>query len=272
MRDAHPSGPSVVVGIDGSRAAVGAALWAVDEAMSRDLPLRLLYAIDPTGMADTDPQDRAHRLATAEESVRHARTAVESTAKPIKIEVEILRSRPARALLDASRSAVLVCIGAIGLNHFAEGRIGSTAASLAAIAQCPVAIIRGRETAASSKPGSIVVEVDESPDSTTLQRGLDEARLRGASVRVLAESRFADKAQLDRRVAYWRRRYPDLELTSVVVPDNIVSYLAKNAGSIQLVAVGRRDWGDVHDLVGPTGCAALHDTSCSVLVCDPGRA
>ena len=43
----HRSSPSVVVGIDGSRSAVDAALWAVDEAVSRDIPLRLVYAIDP---------------------------------------------------------------------------------------------------------------------------------------------------------------------------------------------------------------------------------
>ena len=37
--------PSVVVGIDGSRAAVGAALQVADEAVSRDVPLCLLYAV-----------------------------------------------------------------------------------------------------------------------------------------------------------------------------------------------------------------------------------
>lgn len=84
----------MVVGIDGSHAAVGAALWAVDEAISRDIPLRLLYAIDQTARADTDPQDAAHQLATAEQAVRHVSTAVESTEKPVKIEVEILKSRP----------------------------------------------------------------------------------------------------------------------------------------------------------------------------------
>ena len=36
----------VVVGIDGSKAAIRAALWAVDEAASRDTPLRLLCAIE----------------------------------------------------------------------------------------------------------------------------------------------------------------------------------------------------------------------------------
>jgi hypothetical protein len=36
MRDVPCSSPAVVVGIDGSRTAVDAALWAVDEAVSRD--------------------------------------------------------------------------------------------------------------------------------------------------------------------------------------------------------------------------------------------
>lgn len=37
----------VVVGIDGSRAALDAALWAIDEAIDRDVPLRLVHV---TGM------------------------------------------------------------------------------------------------------------------------------------------------------------------------------------------------------------------------------
>ena len=53
-----PYSLSVVVGIDGSRAAVDAALWAVDEAVSRDIPLRLVYAIDSIDNSDTDTRTR----------------------------------------------------------------------------------------------------------------------------------------------------------------------------------------------------------------------
>ena len=49
------SAPSVVVGIDGSRTALDAALWAVDEAVSRDIPLRLVYAIDPDSTPEQSP-------------------------------------------------------------------------------------------------------------------------------------------------------------------------------------------------------------------------
>ena len=56
MRDFPASSPAVVVGINGSPTAVDAALWAVDEAVSRDIPLRLVYAIDPDNPSGTDPR------------------------------------------------------------------------------------------------------------------------------------------------------------------------------------------------------------------------
>ena len=49
--------PSIVVGIDGSRGAVQAALWAIDEAVSREVPLRLLSVADtPDGLECRDPR------------------------------------------------------------------------------------------------------------------------------------------------------------------------------------------------------------------------
>ena len=112
-----PYSPSVVVGIDGSRAAVDAALWAVDEAVSRDIPLRLVYAIDSTDKSDTDTQGAARKLATAELAVQYAFTAVESTRS------RSLQGHPTRALMDASRGAAMLCVGSIGLKHFTEGRV-----------------------------------------------------------------------------------------------------------------------------------------------------
>jgi nucleotide-binding universal stress UspA family protein len=279
-----PYSPSVVVGIDGSRAALDAALWAVDEAVSRDIPLRLVYAIDSADNSDTDAQGAARELATAELSVRHAFTAVESTEKPVKIEVEILRGHPTRALMDASRGAAMVCVGSVGLKHFTEGRVGSTAATLVTRAHCPVAMIRRQGGATSSKPGWVVVEVDESVDSSVLQLGVEEAQLRSAPLRVMTawRSRSTDihdaysasegdrqaRARLERSLACWRRRYRDLDVRSVGGRGSAVNYLAKHAADIQLVVVGCDDRSGVGDLLGPTGSAALHDTDCSLLICD----
>jgi nucleotide-binding universal stress UspA family protein len=280
------SSPSVVVGIDGSRAAVGAALWAVDEAVSRDIPLRLVYAIQPSDEARLDAQVAAHELSTAERAVQHAFTAVESTGKPVKIEAEILRGArsPTRALLETARSATMICVGAMGLAHTTQGRVGSTAAALAASTHCPVAVVRGSEPRP-RETGWIVAEVDGSFASNgVLQRGLDEARLRDAPLRVLTswQSRYTDihdphavgdgnrlaKAELDRRLAVWRRRYPGVDIRPVVVHGNTLTYLARNAKSIQLVVVGRERAKGIRDFVGPLGHAALHDTDCSLLVCE----
>jgi nucleotide-binding universal stress UspA family protein len=217
-------------------------------------------------------------------SIRYACTAVESTEKPVKIEMEILQGHPTRALMDASRAAAMLCVGSIGLKHFTEGRVGSTAATLVTSAHCPVAMIRRQSGATPSKPGWVVVEVDESVDSSVLQLGVEKAQLRGAPLRVITawRSRFTDihgvraasegnrleRARLDRSLAWWRRRYPDLDLRSVAVNGSAVNYLAKHAADIQLVVVGCGDRSDVGDLLGPTGSAALYDTDCSLLICD----
>ena len=118
MRDQPP--PScVVVGIDGSRSAVDAALWAADEAVGRDLPLRLVYAID----AGETVEDRSRRLADAESAVRYAFTVVEATDKPVKLEAEIVQGRPRTVLVEASRSAVMLCLGAVGITHSRRDRV-----------------------------------------------------------------------------------------------------------------------------------------------------
>jgi nucleotide-binding universal stress UspA family protein len=287
MQDTHPASPSVVVGIDGSRNAITAALWAVDEAVERDIPLRLVCAIEPRE-GPLDPESAARALATAEIAVRTALTAVESTDKPVKIEVEILQGRPAATLLEAGRAAAMMCIGATGIKHATAGRVGSTAAALAASAHSPVAIIRGYDPLP-TKPGSVVVEVDQSPESDVLiERGIEEALLRSAPLVVISvwQPRFTDihdgaavdeqnrtlKTQLNRRLARWTRRYPKLDVRPVAVRGNLLNYLAPHAHSIQLVIVGSRRTHGIAEMVGPPSHLALHDTDCSVLVCNSHNA
>ena len=284
MEDRNSSPPTVVVGIDGSRSAVDAALWAVDEAVGRDIPLRLVYAVD-ANTAGTDPHDGARDLARAEVAVRHALTAVESTDKPVKIEVEILQDLPTKALLQASRRAALLCVGSIGLKHSAHGRIGSTAAALASSARCPVAVVRGHDPLRAEQQW-VVAEVDESAASEgVLRLALEEARLRGAPLRVLTtwQSRFTDihdgnavadgnrlaRAQLDRRLAQWKKRYPDLDVRAVAAHCSTLNFLTKNAGTIQLLVVRHERAQGITALVGPPGYAALHNADCSVLICEP---
>jgi nucleotide-binding universal stress UspA family protein len=286
MRDPHPPSPSVVVGIDGSRSALTAALWAVEEAVKRDIPLRLVYAIEPLD-EEMSSEDAARALATAEIAVRRALTVVEATDKPVKVEVEILRGRAADMLLQGSHSAAMLCVGAIGTTHTTAGRDGSTAAELATRAQCPVAIIRGFDPS-STKPGSVLVEVevDAFPDDdSVLQRGIDEALLRSAPLVVVskwhphvtdihdspavAEQDRLVTVELNRRLAGARRRHPGLDARAVAIHGSLLDHVSHHVNSTQLIVVGRRRARGIAQMVGPPSDVVLHDTDCSVLVCDP---
>jgi nucleotide-binding universal stress UspA family protein len=275
--------PSVVVGIDGSRWAIDAALWAVDEAVARDIPLRLVYAIDSVS---ADPAHAARELATGELAIRYAYTAVESRGKLVKIEVEIVQRRATDALLEASRSAAMICVGSTGHHHATRDRIGSTASALAAAARCPIAVVHRRAEATQLHPGSILAVVDASSTSdVVLKHGLEEAKLRKAQLRVLIErptetgrdhgaemisdGKHWARKQLERRLAPWRLQYRDLDIAAEEHRGSMLDYLQSNAGSVQLVVVGPRGPGTLDALFGPAARSTFHRSGCTVLVCSP---
>jgi nucleotide-binding universal stress UspA family protein len=275
-----PTPRPIVVGIDGSKAAIRAALWAVDEAVGRDVPLRLLYAIEQGGAQEAEPDAMARKLATAETTVRHAFTAIEATGAPVKIETEIAQGPPIGSLIGASASAAMVCVGAVGLRHFRPGRVGSTAAALAISARCPVAIIRGHDDRRRQTADGIVVEIDGSPDNgVMLGAAMEEALLRDAAIHVLVcrrtvsgdkgAEREGDRralADLDRRLARWKRQYPHLRVESAAVHGTLMEYLAYNRRSVRLVIVGAANRDHLKELVGPIGSAILQDADCSLLI------
>jgi len=270
----------IVVGIDGSKAAIRAALWAVDEAVSRDVPLRLLYVVEQGDLQAAEPDAMARKLAAAETLVRRAFTAIEATGHAVKIETEIAQGPPIGSLIRASASATMVCVGAVGLRHFQAGRMGSAAAALAISARCPVAIIRGHHDLPGQPPHEIVVEVDDSPDNgVLLGAAMDEAQLRNSTIQavICGKTKSGDdenvrdgdrrlRADLDRRLARWRRHYPNLGVESVVMHGSLRDYLAHNRRTTGLVIVSARNHQHLNELIGPIGSAVLQDTDCSLLV------
>jgi nucleotide-binding universal stress UspA family protein len=271
---------SVVVGIDGSKAAIRASLWAVDESASRDVPLRLLLAIGQGDARKAEPDATARELTTAEAAVRRVSTAIEATGRPVKIETEIAEGPAIRSLIRASTSAAMVCVGAIGLRHFQPGRMGSTAAALAISARCPVAIIRGHHDQPAQPVSRIIVEVGLSSDSDALLgAAMEEARLRNAVVQPVVCGRTASgddervgdgdrwaRADLDRRLARWRQSYPNVSVESMAVHGSLVDYLASIRPSAGLVIIGAHNRRDLDELNGPIGSAILQDSDCSLLI------
>ncbi|OBH12139.1 universal stress protein [Mycobacterium sp. E1747] len=262
-----PPARTVVAGIDGSKAAIRAALWAIDEAVSRDVPLRLLYAIEA-----------GDEQRTAELAIAQAVTAIRAAGRPVVIETEIAHGPAVGSLIRSSASAAMVCVGAVGLRHFQPGRHGSTAAALAVSAHCPAAIVRGRDDHRRQSGEKAVVEIDGSPDSVLLGAAVDEALLRGAALQAVVSRRSAPSehggneadrralADLDRRLAHWKRRHPQLRVESVAIHVGLLEYLAAPHGPVGLVIVGAHNRQHVAELVGPVGSSVMQDSRCSLLV------
>lgn len=140
----------IVVGFDGS-AASGAALdWAAAEAERRHLSLTVLLAVEElTPETATHParqglpETAAHAFAA--DSIRRARRQAAS----IEITVETHVGAPIHALIQKSRHAELVVLGAHGRNQTAGAAAGPVALDVSARAHCPVMVIHSPEASIS---------------------------------------------------------------------------------------------------------------------------
>ena len=211
--------PQIVVGVDGSPAAARAAVWAIDEAISRQIPLCLL------GGTESD--------------VRRAAAAVEAAGRPVVIRTAVTAT-PGQALLDASGTAAMLCLGA-----------ATAAGPLLDSPRCPVAVVRGGDG------GQVVAELDGTPHSAAvLQFAAAEARLWSAPLRVVGTG----QARLDDRPSHWRQRFPDLDARPIRAA--LLDYLSGRADEIALVVLGAGT---------PSARAVLDDTDRTLLVLDRQR-
>lgn len=250
---------SVIVGIDGSRAAIEAALWAIEEAVGRGVPLRLVCVTKTEHPSADDYYADIHH---AEDSLRAAQAAVEATGRSVKVETAIVTGPPAAALIAASDDAALVCVGSVGIRRFARSILGSTAAELADKAHCPVAIIRPVDAEPRHAVSWIVVADNEEPASdAVIEAALQEADLRNAPVLVVGKH-----GGVDRDVEVLRERHPGLRIYPIGDGADVARFLKKNDERVQLAVIGGTETDKLADILGPHGHHRFSHTESSVLV------
>ncbi len=272
---------SVVVGIDGSRAAIRAALWAVDEVAGTHIPLRLRYIRQLNPAASRSETQAA--MVTAEEAVYEAYNAVEAAGKPGKVEMEIVEGRTVPALIEASESTPLLCIGDIGSGQTSPAGLGSTATALVHSAHCSVAVVRADHSQEPTHDRWIVAHITGSNDDAfVLASAFEEANRRSAPLVVMTaghsglhehlndaftcdyERRMC--AILDRYVAIWQPHYPGVDVRTAVASSGFLEYLAEQANAIQLVIVGATQKDNLQQLVSPAADHALRHSDFALLV------
>ncbi|WP_204079510.1 universal stress protein [Mycobacterium riyadhense] len=246
---------SVVVGVNGSQAAVNAAKWAIAEAIGRQLPLRLVYVIRRADARTGSTRSSEWELERGEIALSQADGAVRSEGKPVEIETAILSGDPAEVLINESRDAALVCVGTARRGWAADGLLGPTAAALVASAHCPVAVIRTNPGGSPTELGVIAVVLNDEPDNDeVVHQAMEEGRRRHATVR-----------QIDRRVDSWVRRYPDVPV-QIVAAGTGPRGSESHSSTIDLAVVGEADADELPGLVTPNCHPILGYPDCSVLL------
>lgn len=279
----------VVVGIDGSDTALNAAMWAIDEAIGRDVPLRLVHVVNAPRSSREADAGLSPEVEYGETALRAAYAAIANTGEPVKVETDVLWGPPTAALIEESQAAALVCVGSVGIGVLARAVFGSTAADLAQHAHCPVAVIRPRAGEQGAQTSWVAVGVEGcQANDTTMRMALIEARLRRAPVLAVGVQRnMFDATTLDeveRRVRRWRRHNRDVRIDTTTGRGDLADFLADNRDHLirqypnrpaagendptgwPLAIVGDVDAARLASMVGPHDRALRKHAQCSVVV------
>ncbi|MGW2832675.1 universal stress protein [Streptomyces sp. NPDC001286] len=151
-----PDGP-VLLAVDGSPAGDAAVEFALTEAALRDVPLVALHVWNTlSARAQESPGDPPLAVVSDVDHLRDVeqRLLDETVARhcpnrpnppQVAVERRLVRSRIRPALIDASREAQLMVVGARGRGGFTGLLLGSVGQALLHHAHCPVTVVRGKE-------------------------------------------------------------------------------------------------------------------------------
>ena len=140
--------PGITVGIDGSDGAHLALEWAMKEAAARHALLTVVtvhevaasyWTRDPIILPPDELAVEKARQA-AEELVAKAAAQL-GESQPASVTVRVVNGFPVQELIEASRDADLVVVGARGGGGFARLLLGSVSDQVIRHAYCPVVVV-----------------------------------------------------------------------------------------------------------------------------------
>ncbi|TNC29075.1 universal stress protein [Amycolatopsis alkalitolerans] len=289
MAQAAAGGP-IVVGVDGSGAAMRAVRWAAEAAVRRSAPVRIVHAVAPvTVRAPGAARVAVHARDAAKRLVEQV-AAEAAMAAPGLVVTTVVPMRPAfEALLAESGTASMLVVGPTGLGALPGVLAGSLPAKLAAHSGCPVAVVRG---SGERRRGPVVAGLDGGPLSeAVIAAAFEEAANREVPLiavhawsdadfaGLLPESRRylgwepieeAERRVLGESLVPWQEKYPEVALNRLAVRDRPRHVLLEWSRRAQLLVIGHRGRGGFDGLaLGSVGHALVHHAQSPVLVIRP---
>jgi nucleotide-binding universal stress UspA family protein len=273
----------IVVGVDGSRSAENALLWAAAEAGRRNAQLLIAHSGD---------QETADQKASARALLDNSVNRVLASGVRCGVATMVQDESAVAMLSRLAEQASLLVVGSRGVAGTCGTSLGSVAYRVASHASCPVAVINESNwTARSNDPTSdwpISIGVTSNASGTPpLEFAFAEAALRNVAVRAIHSWAELDRSELagaalcragsnfrgyfEDRVAELlaplRNRYPDVWVQPALAGDPVCSVLAEaSAGSSMLVLGCRRDDDRLVSRLGPTATRLIHVACCPVVV------
>ncbi len=175
---------TIVVGVDGSGGSVHALHFAVAEAALRSWDVRAVLAwgfLDQHHLETAEGFDADYVAADADRALRGYLDAALGAEAAAEIDRVVVNDLATPALLDRSRNADLLVLGARGLGGFRGLLLGSVSKSCLHRATCPIAIVRPPDDQDPDVPPRIIVGVDGSDDAArALRWAIAEAAARDA--------------------------------------------------------------------------------------------
>jgi len=287
--------PYILVGIDGSASALHALTWAGDEAERRNLPLRLVHAVDYGSFGygfnlSASASFYDHFDADGTEFLTRAKDHVFEQHPNLEVSTAKVTAQPVPTLVELSKDAFITVVGSSGLGRFTGMMAGSVSVSLTATGHSPVVVVRAPRTPAA---GPVIVGVSGSPSSEeAIAWAFEEASMRDAELVAVhvwndlppsyvyaytawdtMDLDIAEQQQHEivaERLAGWQEKYPDVAVRRVIEMGKPVDILLRHAEHAQLIVVGSRGHGDVAGFfLGATSHALIHQAVCPVLIARP---
>jgi nucleotide-binding universal stress UspA family protein len=287
----------ILVGVDGSAAALAAVQWAAHDAALRDVPLTLVHVVNAPvpGWSQFPGQAcfRQWQEKRASEFINSAiKVAEESTGErgPVQIDSKVFYSATVPTLVALSKEVETVVVGYRGNGGvLVRNFLGSVSSGLVYHAHCPVAVIHdGEPLVADVARAPVLLGIDGSRASEAATAiAFDEASRRGVDVMALhawTDLRVSDfkelfpnfnwDAQLSEeeetlaeRLAGWQERYPDVGIRRKVEIGEPARPLIEASKRAQLLVVGSHGRGGFAGmLLGSVGAAVVNRARIPVIV------
>jgi nucleotide-binding universal stress UspA family protein len=279
----------VVVGVDGSEAALAALDWAAREAVDRDRRLRIIHAfiwplfnhvsLGPLPSGPPSSGLRAAAQGIIDEAVRRAATM----SPGLVVEAMIHSGAAGPVLLAEAENAELVVTGSRGLGGFAGLLLGSVSSQLAAHSPCSVVITRSPHADRPVGDRVVVGVEDPSTSARTVEFAMTEASRLSIPVTMIScvppepaiygvplvdESVLeAQRELLTRAVDEWQPKFPDVQVSDELVRATPGHALVSASRSARLVVVGAGGSGGLHGLhLASVSQQVLHHASSPVAI------